>query len=63
MVTKTKQVYHGHCLTVIVAGPWKIIEVDLLACPGGPVVKDPPANVGDMGSVPALGRSHMQWGN
>ena len=26
---------------------------------GGPVVKNPPANVGDTGSVPGLGRSHM----
>ena len=28
--------------------------------PGGTVVKNPPANVGDMGSNPGLGRSHMQ---
>jgi len=26
---------------------------------GGPVVKNLPANAGDMGSVPALGRFHM----
>ena len=26
---------------------------------GGAVVKNPPANAGDMGSSPALGRSHM----
>ena len=25
--------------------------------PGGSVVKNPPANVGDMGSIPGLGRS------
>ena len=62
-VTKTKQVYHGHCWTVIVVGPWKIVKVDLLDLPGSPVVKDPPANAGDTGSVPALGRSHMQRGN
>ena len=31
--------------------------------PGGPVVKNPPANVGDMGSIPGLGRSHMLWDN
>jgi len=27
--------------------------------PGGPVVKDPPANAGDMGLIPGLGRSHV----
>ena len=29
--------------------------------PGGSVVKNPPANAGDMGSVPSLGRSHVPW--
>ena len=27
--------------------------------PGGAVVKNLPANAGDMGSIPGLGRSHM----
>ena len=27
--------------------------------PGGAVVKNPPANAGDTGSIPVLGRSHM----
>ena len=27
--------------------------------PGGAVVKNPPANAGDMGSISGLGRSHM----
>ena len=27
--------------------------------PGGTVVRDPPANAGDLGSSPGLGRSHM----
>ena len=30
---------------------------------GGPVVKNSPANAGDMGSTPGPGRSHMPWGN
>ena len=30
---------------------------------GGAVVKNPPANAGDMGSSPGLGRSHMPWSN
>ena len=29
---------------------------------GGPVIKNPPANAGDMGSIPGLGRSHMPQG-
>ena len=31
--------------------------------PGGPVVKNLPANAGDTGSVPRLGRSHMPRSN
>ena len=31
--------------------------------PGGPVVKNPPANAGDMGLIPGLGRFHMAWSN
>ena len=29
--------------------------------PGGTVVKNPPANAGDTGSIPGPGRSHMLW--
>ena len=39
---------------------WKTQKVDFL---GGPVVKNLPANAGDMGSIPGPGRSHMPWGN
>ena len=31
--------------------------------PGGVVVKNPPANAGDTGSSPGLGRSHMPQSN
>ena len=31
--------------------------------PGGAVVKNPPANAGDMGSSPGPGRSHMPRSN
>ena len=31
--------------------------------PGGAAVKNPPANAGDKGSSPGLGRSHMPWSN
>ena len=34
---------------------------DLARIPGGPVVKNPPANAGDTCSIPGLGRSYM-WG-
>ena len=34
-----------------------------LCFPGGPVVKNPPANSGDMGSSPGLRRSHMPRDN
>ena len=30
---------------------------------GGSVAKNPPANVGDMGSIPDSGRSHMPQNN
>ena len=30
---------------------------------GGAVVKNPPANAGDTGLIPGLGRSHMPWSN
>ena len=31
--------------------------------PGGPVVKNPPANAGDTGLSPGPGRFHMPWSN
>ena len=31
--------------------------------PGGPVVKNPPCNERDTGSIPTLGRSHMLQSN
>ena len=30
---------------------------------GGTVIKDPPANAGDMGLILGPGRSHMPWSN
>ena len=30
---------------------------------GGPMVKNPPANAEDMGSILGLGRLHTLWGN
>ena len=31
--------------------------------PVGPVVKTPPANAGDTGSIPGPGRFHIPWSN
>ena len=31
--------------------------------PGGPVVKNPPANARDTGLIPGLRRFHTPWGN
>ena len=33
--------------------------MDHVGFPGGSVVKNPPANSGDTGSIPGLGRSHI----
>ena len=39
-----------------------MIQENVLDFPGGPVIKNPPANAGDIGSIPCLGRSHMPQG-
>ena len=36
---------------------------NMLGFPGGTVVENLPANAGDMGSSPGLGRSYMPWSN
>ena len=33
------------------------------AFPGGSVVRNPPASVGEMSLIPDPGGSHMPWGN
>ena len=40
-----------------------LLKQDSWDFPGGAVVKNPPANAGDMGSIPGPGRSHMPQGN
>ena len=46
-------------------GPWDLSCFYLIFkrqnFPGGSVVKNPPANAGDMGLNPSLGRSHLLW--
>ena len=41
----------------------RISKIDDWDFPGGAVVKNPPANGGDMGSSPGPGRSHMPRSN
>ena len=36
------------------------IKSEVLGFPGGSVVKNQPANAGDIVSIPDLGRSHME---
>jgi len=40
-----------------------LYERYFLGFSGGSVVKDPPANAGDIGLIPDLGRSHMVQSN
>ena len=35
-----------------------MLKTGVFVFPGGSVVKNPPANAGDMGSMPGQGRSH-----
>ena len=41
----------------------KLTKSEEMGFPGDAVVKNPPANAGDTGSSPGLGRSHMPWSN
>ena len=42
---------------------YQTFKGELIDFPGGTVVKNMPANAGDMGSIPGLGRSHMLRSN
>ena len=42
---------------------WAESKTAYAGFPGGAVVKNLPANAGDTGSSPGLGRSHMLWSN
>ena len=41
----------------------KEIKTAVVGPPGGAVVKNPPANAGDTGLSPGLGRSHVPQSN
>ena len=40
-----------------------MVKEERVGFPGGAVVENLPANAGDTGSSPGLGRSHMPWSN
>ena len=46
-----------------IEAPEKGINIKESDFPGGAEDKNPPANAGDTGSTPGLGRSHRPWGN
>ena len=52
---------------MVILFPWQINYADdketNQGFPGGTVIKNPPANAGDTGSSPGLGRSHMPQSN
>ena len=41
----------------------EVFKVGKEGFPGGPVIKNPPANAGDTGLIPDLGRSHLPQSN
>ena len=44
-------------------GGGQVCRRDIVGFPGGSMVKNPPANAGDTGSIPDPGRSHKPQGN
>ena len=51
------------CVTQFVVFHSNNLKHILRIFPGGPVVKNPPANAGHMGLIPGLGIFHMPWGS
>ena len=41
----------------------RILKIHPLGFPGGSVVKKPPVDAGDTGSIPGPGASHLPWSN
>ena len=51
------------CKGIALLPPCTVLMLHLSGFPGGAVVENLPANAGDTGSSPGLGRSHMPWSN
>ena len=47
----------------VVSGKSNSQKIPCRGFPGDSVVKNSPANAGDMGSIPGLERSHIPWSN
>ena len=58
-------VLQGTCIILVIRkfGQCYILKTQGLGFPGGTVVENLPANAGDTGSSPGLGRSHMPRSN
>ena len=52
-----------YCMSCLPLGLFSCSESTVRGFPGGAVVKNPPANAGDMGLSPGPGRSHMPRSN
>ena len=49
---------------MFITTPIGVQPLKIMRCPpGGPVVKNPPANTGYTGSMPGPERSYMLWDN
>ena len=48
---------------ILVKKKKKLVKNKFMGFPGGAVVKNPPANAGDMGSSPGPGTSHLLQSN
>ena len=67
VMVSTSNVYHissgEQSSTLIANAVFPLPSKGMEDFPGGAVVKNPPANAGDTGSSPGLGRSHMPRSN
>ena len=63
-LNKQRKVYIGSCKTTFIS-VWSSLFQNLIfqGFPGGSVIKNPPGNAGDTGSIPGLGISHMLRSN
>ena len=59
---KDSSIYANQSMWYTVLTDWRIKTI-WSGFPGGAVVENLPADAGDMGSSPGLGRSHMLWSN
>ena len=51
---------HSDCFWVFIC---LVIKNNTEVFPGGSVIKNPPANAGDRGSIPGPEIFHVPWGN